>query len=103
MKRIFLLLIIFISTLSYAPPKVDKQQSSLDLVEKNYNKFAYASGALLATSAALNYDKIMLHLHSYYIQYRPYLNQANLGRASLLSGAVLAMPLLYLKYKKSDK
>lgn len=102
MKRLFLILICSITTLCFAP-KLEKQSSSLDLVEKNYNKFAYVSGGLLFTSAALNYNKILVHANSYYIQFRPYLTEQNLGKASLASGLVLAVPLVYLKFRKKEK
>ena len=102
MKRLFLILICIV-TLTYCPPKLDKQLSSLDVVEKNYNKFAYVSGGLLLTSAALNYNKIMVHANSYYLQFKPYLSQQNLGKATLLGGALLAVPLVYLKVKSNEK
>lgn len=103
MLKKLLLFSLFLNTLTYCPPKLEKQQSSLDVIEKNYNRFAYVSGGLLLTSAALNHNKLMLWAHSYYVQYSPYFTQSNLGKASLAGGLVLAAPLLYLKFKNEKK
>jgi hypothetical protein len=102
-QGLFLILSLFITTLSYCPPKLDKQQSSLDVIEKNYNKFAYVSGGLLLVSAALNYNKLMVHANSYYLQFKPYFSQQNLAKASLASGLLLAAPLLYLKVRNKEE
>lgn len=95
MKRLFLILMFFMTTLSYCPPKLEKQPSSLEKIERNYNKLASLSIGLLITSAALNHEKIYNFLNS---SFRPYLNQQNLGKGSLAMGLLFAVPLVYFEF-----
>lgn len=100
MKRIILVLSLFMTILSYAPPKVDKQPSNLEFVEKNYNKLAYASAGLLFAAAALNHDKIQSFANGYFQALRPYFNQKNMGEGALAMGLLFAVPLVYYEYHK---
>ena len=105
MKKVIALVSLFFAVNCFAVGngRLDKQQSCLELVEKNYNKFAYVSAGLLLIAAGLNADKIQGFLNGYYQSLKPYFNQKNAAQGSLAMGLLFAVPLVYYEYNKEKK